>query len=121
MLLALTGTTPSSEASLFVEAALVPFTEELLFRGVLLTVLLLVLGRLHGPGVAVALAVSFDGIAFGLAHAANATSLALGFVLPQVVFASGLGLLCAYLMAKTKSVYPAMFLHGIVNAVVVAF
>ncbi|HEX5825015.1 MAG TPA: CPBP family glutamic-type intramembrane protease [Candidatus Limnocylindrales bacterium] len=62
----------------------------------------------------------FDGIAFGLGHLANATSLAIGFVLGQAAFASVLGMACAYLMAKTRSVYPAMLLHAVVNAVVVA-
>jgi membrane protease YdiL (CAAX protease family) len=121
LLLAATGQNPYSDASAFVEVGLVPFTEELVFRGVLLTALLLALGRLHDPRRALILAVAFDGLAFGVAHAANATSLGLSFVLSQVAFASVLGTACAWLMAKTRSVYPAMVLHGVVNAVVVAF
>lgn len=37
----------------------------------------------------------------------------------QVAFASVVGLGCAGLMARTRSGYPAMLLHAVVNAVVV--
>ena len=57
--------------------------------------------------------------AFGLAHMANAAALELGFVLSQATFASVVGVACAYLMARTRSVYPAMVLHALVNGVVV--
>ena len=119
LLLTLTGRTPYSDASLFIETVDVPFAEELVFRGVLLTVLLIALGRLHDADTAVVLAVLFDGLAFGLAHLANAGSIEVGFVLSQAVFASALGVGCAYLMVRTKSVYPAMLLHAVVNGVVV--
>lgn len=121
VLLAMTGPTPYSGVSAWVEIVLVPFTEELVFRGVLLTVLLLGLGRIHGPGPAILLAVVIDGIAFGFAHLANASMLDLAFVLPQALFASVLGMGCAYLMAKSDSIYPAILLHALVNGVVVAF
>jgi len=121
LVLAGTGRTPYSDASLLIETIVVPFTEELVFRGVLLTVLLMALARLHPPRTALVLAVLFDGIAFGLAHVANAMSLELGFVVSQAAFASVLGVACAYLMARTRSIYPAMLLHAVVNGVVVAF
>ncbi len=121
VLLAITGPTPYSAASAWVEVVLVPFTEELVFRGVLLTVLLIALGRIQGPERAVLLAVVINGIAFGLAHLANAAVLDLAFVLPQAAFASVLGIGCAYLMAKSNSIYPAILLHAVVNGVVVAF
>lgn len=111
---------PYSDASWFIEIVDVPVTEELVFRGVLLTVLLAVLRRLHAPGRAAALAIVFDGLAFGLAHAANATALDPGFVASQVTFAVVLGTGCAFLMARTGSLYPAILLHAAVNAVVVA-
>lgn len=119
LLLRVVGTTPYSEASLFIETVVVPVTEELVFRAVLLTGLLMVLGRLHTTRTALILAVAFNGIAFGLAHLANATSLANDFVLAQAAFAGVLGMGCAYLMARTRSVYPAMVLHAVVNMVVV--
>jgi membrane protease YdiL (CAAX protease family) len=119
VLIAVSGPTPYSDASLLVESLVVPVTEELVFRGLLLTALVVALGRLHPRRVAVLLAVVFDGIAFGLAHIANATELELGFVLSQATFASFLGIGCAFLVVRTRSVYPAMFLHALVNGVVV--
>jgi membrane protease YdiL (CAAX protease family) len=119
VLLRAVGATPYSQASLFIESVVVPVTEELVFRGVLLTVLLVALSRLLDRRTALILAVAFDGIAFGLAHLANMTSLATAFVLAQATFAGVLGMGCAYLMARTRSIYPAIALHALVNAVVV--
>jgi membrane protease YdiL (CAAX protease family) len=119
VVITLTGPTPYSDASLLVESLVVPVTEELVFRGVLLTALVVALGRLHPHRAAMVLAVIFDGLAFGLGHIANATELELGFVLSQVTFASFLGVGCAYLVVRTRSIYPAMFLHAVVNGVVV--
>jgi membrane protease YdiL (CAAX protease family) len=119
VVIAVSGPTPYSDASLLVECVVVPVTEELVFRGVLLTALVVVLGRLHPRRAAALLAVLFDGIAFGLAHLANATEPEFGFVLSQATFASFLGVGCAYLVVRTRSVYPAMFLHALVNGVVV--
>ena len=78
------------------------------------------LARLHDPGTAAVLAVVFNGVAFGLAHLANASSIDLSFVAPQVAFAIALGTACAALAVRTRSVYPAMVLHAAVNGVVVA-
>jgi len=119
VVIALTGPTPYSDASPLVESFVVPVTEELVFRGVLLTALVVALGSLHPHRVAMPLAIIFDGMAFGLAHIANATELEFGFVLSQATFASFLGVGCAYLVVRTRSVYPAMFLHALVNGVVV--
>ena len=76
---------PYSDASLFVESVLVPVTEELVFRGVLLSILLgRVRAGLPGPGFAVPLAIAVDGLAFGVAHLANAgRPIDIGFVAPQ--------------------------------------
>jgi membrane protease YdiL (CAAX protease family) len=64
-------------------------------------------------------AVVLNGLTFGAAHLANAQSLALPFVVAQAMFATVVGLCCAVLMVRTRSVYPAVFLHAAVNAVVV--
>ncbi len=119
VLITVIGGTPYDDASLFIETIVVPVTEELVFRAVLLTVLLGVFARLLRPRPATILAVLVNGLAFGLAHAANATSLASAFVIGQMAFAAGLGTACAALMVRTRSVYPAMLLHGVVNGVVV--
>jgi membrane protease YdiL (CAAX protease family) len=118
-LLRLVGATPYSDASLVVESVVVPVTEELVFRAVLLTILLALLVRLHDERTAAVLAVAGNGVAFGLGHLANATSLSAGFVVAQAIFACVLGLGCAFLMIRTRSVYPAIALHAVVNAVVV--
>jgi membrane protease YdiL (CAAX protease family) len=114
-----TGPIPFSDASWFIETVDVPITEELVFRGVLFAALLGAFGRLHPARTAVLLAVVVNGLAFGLAHVANAADLEVGFVLAQVTFASVLGMGCAALMARTGSLYPAILLHAVVNAVVV--
>jgi membrane protease YdiL (CAAX protease family) len=121
VLLLLTGSTPYDDASLFIECVVVPLTEELVFRAVLLTILLAVLVRLHPVRTATILAIGIDGVAFGLAHLANAATLELGWVLSQVTFASVLGMACAALMVRTRSVVPAVLLHAVVNGVVVLF
>jgi membrane protease YdiL (CAAX protease family) len=113
------GATPYRDASLVVEAGVVPVTEELAFRSLLLTTLVAVLSRIGNPARAVTLAVVIDGVAFGVGHLANATSLPLAFVVGQAIFASCLGVACAWLMVRTRSVYPAIALHAVVNAVVV--
>ena len=119
VLLTVTGTTPYSDASLFIETIVVLLTEELVFRAVLLTLLLVVLARIVAPTVVVPLAVVANGIGFGLAHLTNALDLSLTFVLGQAAFATVLGMACAALMVRARSVYAAMLLHGAVNAVVV--
>jgi membrane protease YdiL (CAAX protease family) len=118
-ILRVTGRIPYSDASLVVESVIVPVSEELLFRGVALAILIAVLARLYRTSTAIALAVVLDGVAFGLAHLANATSLDLGFVAPQAAFAIVLGTACGWLAIRTRSVVPAMLLHAAVNAVVV--
>jgi membrane protease YdiL (CAAX protease family) len=117
--LRLVGATPYSDASLLIEVVDVPVTEELVFRAVLLTALFAVLGRLWPVRVAGALAVAFDAVAFGAAHLANLTTNASAFTLGQAAFATILGGLCAFLMVRTRSVYPAVLLHAAVNATVV--
>jgi hypothetical protein len=119
LLLRVTGATPYSDASLVIETVVVPFSEELLFRAVLLTLLLGAFARLHGVRLAVALAVVVNGVVFGTAHLANAATIDLAFVVQQAAFASILGVLCASVMVRTRSVFPAMLLHAAVNAVVV--
>jgi membrane protease YdiL (CAAX protease family) len=119
LLLQLIGSTPYSDASFFIEVFDVPITEELVFRAVMLTVLLVVLRRLWPAATAAALAIAFDAIAFGTAHLANLTAVPTPFTLGQAAFATVLGGLCAFLMVRTKSVYPAIALHAAVNAAVV--
>jgi membrane protease YdiL (CAAX protease family) len=119
VVLSMVDSTPYSNASAVVETVVVPVTEELVFRAVLLTALLALFSRLTTAHRAALLAVVVNGLTFGVAHLANAQALAASFVIGQAVFASVLGIACATLMANTRSVYPAMLLHAAVNAVVV--
>ena len=106
LLLRLIGTTPYSDASLFIEVVDVPVTEELVFRAVLLTALLVILRRLWSPATTVALAIIIDAIAFGTAHLANLTITATMFTVGQALFATVLGGLCAVLMVPTQERLP---------------
>jgi membrane protease YdiL (CAAX protease family) len=118
-LLRLVGSTPYSDASLFIEVVDVPLTEELVFRAVLLTALIAALGRLWPARTAIPLAILFDALAFGAAHLANLGANPSAFTFAQAAFATILGGLCALVLTRTRSVYPAILLHGAVNAAVV--
>jgi hypothetical protein len=118
--LVLVGGTPYDDASPVVEVLIVPVSEELFFRGVLLATLLTVLRRFHPPALATVLAVLIDGFAFGLGHFANALVLPMAFVVQQATFASVLGVICAAVAVRTRSLYGAILVHAAVNAVVVA-
>lgn len=121
LLLLLVGPVPYSQASPFIEIVDVPLTEELVFRGVLLTAIVAALRRSQLTAGVTTAAVVIDGLAFGTAHIANALSLELSFVLAQATFAAVLGMACSYLAVRTRSIFPAILLHAAVNAVVVAF
>ena len=85
----------------------------------MLTALLAALGRLWPAPTAVVLAIVIDGVAFGAAHLANLIMNPSVFTIAQAGFAAVLGGLCAFLMVRTRSVYPAILLHAAVNAAVV--
>ena len=73
-----------------------PIVEELTFRGLGFTLL-----ERFGHGWAIAL----TGLAFALSH---------GLLLPLIAIAAfGFGL--AYLRSRTRSVYPGIVIHGLVN------
>lgn len=97
----------SSRAVPFLANALVvvlvaPFVEELLYRGLGMSLLL--------PFVGPLVSIAITGLAFGLAH-----GLVLG--LPVLtIFGVALG----WLRWKTGSVYPGMVVHGIFNAAALA-
>ncbi len=93
----------SSRAAPFLANALVvvlvaPFVEELLYRGLGMSLLLPFVGPLFSIAV--------TGVAFGLAH---------GLVLGLPVL-SIFGFTLGWLRWKTGSVYPGIVVHGIFNA-----
>jgi membrane protease YdiL (CAAX protease family) len=111
------GGSPFRGAEPLIQAVAVPVSEELIFRGVLFGLLLLVLGRLHPMEAALPLAVVVSAVAFGLAHLNNIGSYDTVFVVMQSAYAMILGLGAGYLRATTGSVVPAMAAHSAVNIV----
>jgi membrane protease YdiL (CAAX protease family) len=112
-------TTPYSGSDWIFEVIAVPVSEELFFRGVLITGLVWLLGRAHSRRRATSLAVMIGGLAFGLAHLSNLAIAPASFVVPQALFAVILGIGAGYLRVVTESIYPAILLHAAVNLVVV--
>jgi membrane protease YdiL (CAAX protease family) len=119
--LLLTPRTPYSGASWFVEMVIVPISEETIWRGVIFSVLITLLSRLHNERTGLTLAVIYSSLAFGLAHSGNMLVLPLQFVLMQGAFASITGLAAGYLRGKTRSIYPALLLHAAYNMVAILF
>jgi uncharacterized protein len=122
--LALTGsTTPySGNQWLITEVITVPLFEEIVWRGIVFTALLVALRRVYAESTSMRLAVWFSGLAFGLLHANNALfGVPLLFVAIQTLNASVWGVMYGYARAKTGSIYPPMILHAAMNLVVILF
>ena len=115
------GSTPySGNVWLVTEVVTVPLVEETMWRGLVLAVLLLALGRLYTDTQATHLAVWLSGLAFGLLHAGNALAgVPAAFVAVQVLNASIWGIVYGYARARTESLYPSILLHAAMNLVVV--
>jgi membrane protease YdiL (CAAX protease family) len=111
--------TPYSNSDWVFEVIAVPVSEELFFRGAVLTGLIWWLRKAHPRRRATSLAVLIGGVAFGLAHLSNLVIAPASFVVPQAMFAIVLGIAAGYLRVRTDSIYPAVFLHAAVNLVVV--
>jgi membrane protease YdiL (CAAX protease family) len=119
--LSLTPRTPYSGANWIVEMLVVPFSEELIWRGVLFTFVSAALGKVHCGRVSLVLSVIISSVAFGLAHLSNVLVHPVSFVFLQMLFAAIVGLAMGYLRAKTKSVYPAMLVHALFNLVAILY
>ena len=120
----LTGSsTPySGNQWLLTEVLTVPLVEEIFWRGLVFTGLLLLFRKIYGEKTSVVLAVWLSGIAFGLLHANNlAAGVPLQFVAIQVLNATVWGVVYGYARAKTESIYPAILLHSAMNLVVILF
>jgi membrane protease YdiL (CAAX protease family) len=119
--LLMTPRTPYSGANWAVEMILVPVSEEMIWRGVIFTLILALLGKLHNEKTQLVLAIAFSSVAFGLAHISNILVHPISFVILQMIFAAIAGSGMGYLRAKTKSVYPAMLVHALFNLVAILF
>jgi membrane protease YdiL (CAAX protease family) len=115
------SSTPYSGNPWFVaEVFTVPVVEETMWRGVVLTTLLLLFRRLYASNTAEHLAVWFSGLAFGLLHVGNALAgVPTAFVVVQVLNAAVWGVVYGYVRTRTESLYPPILLHGAMNLVVV--
>ena len=122
--LLLTGSsTPySGNQWLLTEVLTVPLVEEIFWRGLVFTTLLLVFRRIYSDKTSTVLAVWLSGVAFGLLHANNLSAgVAIQFVAIQVLNATIWGVVYGYARAKTESIYPSILLHAAMNLVVILF
>jgi membrane protease YdiL (CAAX protease family) len=115
--LLLIGSNPFRGADPIVQVVGVPLSEEMLFRGVLFTLVLGGLSRIHPSGRALWLAAVISGVAFGIGHLNNLGSYDATFVLAQAAFASVLGMAAGWLRASTSSVVGPIVMHAAVNLV----
>lgn len=107
---------------LITEVITVPIVEEAVWRGLVLTVLLLMFRKFYPEKTSSHLAVWLSGLAFGVLHANNiAAGVPAIFVAIQVLNATIWGVVYGYARTQTNSVYPSMFLHAAMNLVVVLF
>jgi membrane protease YdiL (CAAX protease family) len=111
------GTNPFRGADPIVQVGAVPLSEELLFRGVLFTLVLGALRRVHPSDRALWLAAVISGVAFGIGHLNNLGSYDATFVLAQAAFASVLGVAAGWLRASTSSVVAPIVMHAAVNLI----
>jgi membrane protease YdiL (CAAX protease family) len=122
LLLSGSSTPYSGNQWLFTEIVIVPLVEELFWRGLVFSLLLLLLEKYLSRDLSLTLTVWLSGIAFGLMHAGNALAgVPLQFVAIQTLNAAIWGVVYGYARAKTDSVYPSILSHAAMNLVVVLF
>jgi membrane protease YdiL (CAAX protease family) len=119
--LILIGSNPFRGANPVIQVVAVPVSEELVFRGVLFTLVLGALRRVHAPGRALWLAVVIGGVAFGIGHLNNLGSYDATFVVAQAAYASVLGVAGGWLRASTSSILPPILMHAAVNLVALIY
>lgn len=119
--LILIGSNPFRGANPIIQVVAVPLSEELVFRGVLFTVVLGALRRVHAPGRALWLAAVISGVAFGIGHLNNLGNYDATFVVAQAAYASVLGVAGGWLRASTSSLLPPILMHAAVNLVALIY
>lgn len=119
--LLLIGSNPFRGANPIIQVIAVPVSEELIFRGVLFTLVLGALARVHPPGRAMWLAAVISGVAFGIGHLNNLGSYDAMFVVAQAAYATVLGLAAGWLRASTTSIVGPVVMHSTVNLVALYF
>jgi membrane protease YdiL (CAAX protease family) len=119
--LVLSGGTPySGNEWLLTETVWVPLIEELVWRGVVFTLLLAGLRSYYPERTSTILTIWIGGVVFGLLHANNLLyGVPPAFVAIQVLNAGVWGVVYSLARAKTDSIYPSMVLHSVMNLLVV--
>ena len=107
---------------LLTEAVTVPVVEEMIWRGLVFTALLLLSRKFFSESASQTLAIWLSGLSFGLVHAVNGLAgVPLAFVAVQTLNAMVWGVMYGYARSKTESLFPPMLLHAAMNLVVVLF
>jgi membrane protease YdiL (CAAX protease family) len=109
------GETPFGANTWFFEGVVVPFAEEGLMRGILVSMFLWGFGKLYAESTANWLTIVFSTLIFATAHLNNLGHYPTGFILFQVGFSTILGFAFGYTRVKTQSIYPAIVLHALFN------
>ncbi len=121
--LAFSGSTPySGNEWLLTETVWVPLIEELIWRGVVFTLLLVGLKKFYSTRTSTILAIWIGGVVFGLLHGNNIFhGVPPAFVAIQVLNAVIWGVVYSFARARTESIYPPMLLHAAMNLMVIFF
>jgi len=109
------GEIPFGANTWFFEGVVVPFAEEGLMRGILVSMFLWGFGKLYAESTANWLTIIFSTLIFATAHLNNLGHYPTGFILFQVGFSTILSFAFGYARVKTQSIYPAIVLHALFN------
>lgn len=116
------GTPYSGDEWLLTETVWVPLIEELIWRGVVFSLLLMGLQKFYAKRSSVSLTIWISGLVFGLLHGNNIFyGVPPAFVAIQVLNAAIWGVVYAFARARTESIYPPMLLHAAMNLIVILF
>jgi len=109
------GDTPFSTNTWFFEGVVVPIAEEGFFRGIIYAMMLKGFSEIYSQRNAELIAIIISALSFAILHLANIGSYPTQFVIFQVLYSIIFGLLFGYSRMKTKSIYPSIIFHAILN------
>ena len=109
------GDTPFSTNTWFFEGIVVPIAEEGFFRGIIYAMMFTGFSEIYSQRNAEWNAIIISALSFAILHLANIGSYPTSFVIFQVFYSTIFGLLFGYSRMKTKSIYPAIVFHAILN------
>jgi len=109
------GNTPFSTNTWFFEGIVVPVAEEGFFRGIILSMMLNGFSKIYSLRKTEIIAIIISALSFAVLHLANIGSYPTQFVIFQVCYSIIFGLLFGYSRVKTRSIYPAIVLHALLN------